>query len=184
MLIKKFLIFFLSLLSFASLNRTLFAQENTVLYPDNGAYQFRFDLSHRCLSGPIKLDSQDGYGMSVRSLVCMGVRGQVTDQQFFMHKGWNDEASDPDTGPFRLIESRPDWGMCFKADYGHRPMYANCMRLHADSWHIHAVSPGHVTIELPETGRCLVDEERSDYVRMGNCSSPRAILTVTQVSKR
>jgi hypothetical protein len=120
--------------------------------------------------------------MSLRSTPCITADGLVTDQHFFIPDGWNDSSSDPDTGPFRLIESRADRGRCVTADHGLRPMYANCMRHHADSWHIHAVSPGHVTIELPETGRCLVDEDRSDYIRMGDCSSPRAVMTVTQVS--
>jgi hypothetical protein len=183
MIITNLFIALFSQLPISALSATAFAAEPAIQYPDVGAYRFRFEGSHRCLSGPIKLTSQEGYGMSLRSQVCMATQ-QVTDQQFFIPKGWNDSTSDPDTGPFRLIESRPDWGMCVKADYGYRPMYANCMRLHADSWHIHAISPGHVTIELPETGRCMVDEERSDYIRMGDCASPRAVMIVTQVSRR
>jgi hypothetical protein len=153
-------------------------------YPDLGAYRLRFTSSRRCLSGPIKLSSQDGYGMSIRSTSCVASSGGATDQHFFLPQGWDDSVIDPITGPLRLLESRLDFGMCISADHGFRPMYGNCMRHHAHSWHVHQISEGLVTIELPETHRCLVDEAKSDYVRMGDCSSPRALLHITQVSRR
>ena len=160
------------------------AEDASYEYPDIGAYRLRFTASQRCLSGPIKPSLEDGYGMSIRSTSCVASSGGATDQHFFLPKGWDDSETDPVTGPLRLLESRLDFGMCISADHGFRPMYGNCMRYHAHSWHLHHISEGLVTIELPESHRCLVDEAKSDYVRMGDCSSPRAVLHVTQVSRR
>ena len=163
--------------------RTAKAETSSFLYPNTGTYRLRFLESRRCLSGPIKLNSQDGYGMSIRSTLCVASSGGVSDQHFFLPEGWDKSRQDPLTGPMRLLESRFDFGMCVNLDNGLRPMYGNCMLHHAHSWHIHALAEGHITMESPETGRCLVDEERSDYVRMGDCSSPRAVLEISLISR-